>query len=305
VVLIPLSHLGLIRATGADVTGFLHSLLTSDVRKLAPGKAQYSGLCTAKGRLLASFLVWRSADDLLLHVSRDIKESILKKLSMYILRSKVKLTDADPENVLIGLAGARAAEALAGNGLPVPAAMETIDFAGGSVIGLDANRWQLCVAAEQAAALWDALALAARPAGENVWRLLDIRAGLPLVSLATQDELVPQMANFELIGAVSFQKGCFPGQEVVARAQYLGKLKRRMYLAHCEDSVRPAPGTHLYSPEFPDQSCGVVVDSAATVRGGFDLLAVMQTASAASEQVHLGRPDGPNLTFESLPYTVD
>ena len=137
-----------------------------------------------------------------------------------------------------------------------------------------------------------------------VWDWLEIRAGIPVITAATQEAFVPQMVNLELLGGVSFQKGCYPGQEIVARSQYLGKLKRRMYLAHTDRDVAPGAGTQLYSRDLDGQPSGMVVSAAPAPGGGFDLLAVIQTTSADVHPIHLGTPDGPVLALEPLPYPV-
>ncbi|PIV74605.1 MAG: folate-binding protein [Rhodocyclales bacterium CG17_big_fil_post_rev_8_21_14_2_50_68_7] len=304
-VLVPLSHLSVVRAGGPDAATFLHNLVTNDVKGLASGQAQYDGLCTPKGRMLASFLLWREADGLLLATARDLKDALLRRLAMYVLRSKVSLSDVDAQWVLLGLAGLDAEAAAARCGLPAPREpMGVAAFADGMVIRVGDARFQIAVRAPAAAALWDALCGVARPGGEALWRWFDIRAGIPLVVAATSEEFVPQMVNFELVGGVNFHKGCYPGQEVVARSQYLGKIKRRMVLAHLDAAAAPTPGEHLYGVKLGDQSCGAVVDAVPAPGGDCDLLAVVQTSSAESGAIRLGRPDGPELRLQPLPYPV-
>ena len=304
-VAVPISDAGLVRATGADATTFLHSLLTNDVSKLSDGRAQYNGFCSAKGRLLASFLMWRDGDDILLQVSRDIRGGMLKKLGMYVLRSKVKLTDVSGDFSLIGVAGANAGAV--SEMLRIPAAandMDVVRSEHGFLIRLDVDRFQLCIAGESGPRIWDQISEVARPAGMAVWRWLEIEAGVPWITAMTQEEFVPQMVNFDLIGGISFHKGCYPGQEVVARTQYLGRLKRRMVLAHLDSELAPAGGAPLYSPDLPDQSCGMVVNASPAPGGGHDLLAVIQTSSAEGNAIHLARPDGPRIELRRLPYDV-
>jgi folate-binding protein YgfZ len=302
-VLVPLCAHGVIRASGEDAASFLHNLLTNDVIRLGASAAQHNSLCSAKGRMLANFLVWRDQGDYLLQLSADLQPAVQKKLSMYVLRSKVKLSDAGDGLALIGIAGAAAEAAVKEVAGVLPeAAMTVARFSQGQVIRLGERRFELALAADTAQKLWQSLAAHARPAGFPVWQWLDIQAGWPLITTATQEQFVPQMANFELIGGVSFQKGCYPGQEIVARTQYLGKLKRRMYLAHLD--VAAAPGSELFSPDLPDQACGMVVNSAPAPEGGNDILAVMQMSSAEGGDVHLGSQDGPRLVLRPLPYVV-
>jgi hypothetical protein len=304
-VVVPLLHLGAIRVSGQDAGDFLHNLTTNDVHKLRQGTAQYNGFCTAKGRMLASFLVWREEADYLLYVSRDLHAGILKKLGLYILRSKVRIADASDELVLVGLSGKDAAAALSAAGAGAPEAdFAVARFSGGTVIRFAAQRFCLVLKPDVAAEVWQGLTTWARRAGTGVWRWIETAAGVPLITAATQDEFVPQMTNFELIGGLSLTKGCYPGQEVVARSQYLGKIKRRMYLAHAQGEVTPAAGTQLYSPDLPDQSCGMVVNAAAAPGGGHDLLAVLVTASAEGNDVRLGTPAGPRIELRALPYGV-
>jgi folate-binding protein YgfZ len=303
-VAVPLTHVGLIRASGEEAAVFLQNLLTNDARNLKPGQAQYSGFCSAKGRMLASFLIWRDGSDYLLQLSRDLHAGILKKLGMYVLRSKVKLSDASEDYALFGIAGTGAADLAAGTAEVPQAAMGVASSDHGTVIRLGEQRFEVAVRAAGAEALWGRLRTAARPAGTAVWRWLEINAGIPQITGRTQEEFVPQMANFELIGGVSFNKGCYPGQEIVARTQYLGKLKRRMYLAHVGGNQPPEPGTPVYGAELPDQSCGMVVASAPAPGGGSDLLAVIQMSSAEAGEVHVGTADGPSLALKPLPYAL-
>lgn len=303
-VLVPLTDTGLIRVSGEEATAFLHNLLTNDVKGLTPDGVQRSGLCTAKGRLLTTFLAWRDGPDLLLALPSDLHSVILKKLSMYVLRSKVKLADAGDQLVLIGLSGPGLTGAFTGTA-EVPAdAMKVARMEHGQIMRLDNHRCLLALAPATAASLWPTLKAKIPPAGLLAWRWLDIRAGIPTIGAALQEEFVPQMINFEVIGGVSFKKGCYPGQEIVARSQYLGKIKRRMYLAHL-DEFQPEPGMHLYAPETGDQSCGRVVVSAPAPNGGSDFLAVIQTTCADAGEVHIGSSSGPCLSFRRLPYSLD
>jgi len=211
---------------------------------------------------------------------------------------------------LLGLAGPKAASALVASGLSAPA--EVLEVAQDSVgidcrvIHLDGERYILDCSVEAAMKLWSSLLDAGvQAAGTAAWRWLDIQAGLPLVTAQTQDEFVAQMLNFELLGGVNFQKGCYPGQEIVARTQYLGKLKKRMVRAHVADIAVAQTGTDVYAPEFGAQSCGKLVSVVESPVGGFDLLVVMQISAFEAGEVHLGAPDGPRLELGTLPYTVD
>lgn len=289
-VVVPLCHLGLIEASGDDAKSFLHSQFTNDVNHLTESQVQHAGWCTAKGRMQASFLVWRSGASYQMSISADLQEAAQKRLQMFVLRSKVKLVSLTDSRLMLGLSGPESAAALADAALPCPAeAMTSATANDVTVLRLDATRF-IVVAAENAMpALWQKLTAKARPAGIPVWRWLDVQAGFPLVTLATKEEFVPQMADFEKIGGVSFHKGCYPGQEIVARTQYLGKVKRHLFRVNSAQSM--LAGEHLYSPENPDQACGMVMSAAPSPSGGYIALAVIQSNFA--HNVHLESREGP------------
>jgi len=298
-----LSQFGLIRVSGEDAQGFLQNLFSSDLREVSAQRAQLSSFNTAKGRMLATFLIWKTGDDYYLHLPHSLHAAIQKKLSMYVLRSKVKISDASNELVCLGLAGIEAQALVEECFASMPQdAMTVAHDNHGSVIRLGNDRFQIVTTPEHAVSLWKCLNDGARPSGSACWDWLNIRAGVPVILPTTQEQFVPQMANLELIGGVNFKKGCYPGQEIVARMQYLGKLKRRMYLAHIAGTAQA--GNELYSEEMSGQSCGMVVNAAPAPGGGYDLLAVVQISSHDGHAVHLGSLDGEALQFEPLPYSL-
>lgn len=290
---VPLTDLGLIRASGEDAATFLHNLLTNDINHLTEGQVRNAGLCTAKGRMIASFTIWREGNDFLLLLSADLLPGILKKLSMYVLRSKVKLADLSGERVLLGTVGL--------SGRPAEP-MTSTAYEGGSAIRLDAERCVLALPEDRAAAIQASLGAVGTL---DDWHLAEIRAGMPRIVAATQEAFVPQMLNYELpaVGGVSFQKGCYPGQEIVARTHYLGKIKRRMYRVKLDTFF--APGTHVFTPEAGEQHCGAVVLTAPAPAGGYEALLVVQSSGAEADAVHVGRPDGPKAGLLPLPYAVE
>ena len=301
-----LRQLGLIAFAGVDAQAFLHAQLTSDVSSLAAYRSQYSGYCTPKGRLLASVLLWRTEQGYYVQLPSPLREPIQKQVSKYILRSKVTARDASGEFVGFGVSGASAEASLKQWFASVPRAPHDVarhdDI---TIIRLPVDRFEIVVPHEKAAAVRDALAKEAQAAGQEYWDWLDIRAGIPVITPATQEEFVPQMVNFDAIGAVSFDKGCYPGQEIVARMHYLGRLKQRMYLAHLESDAAPQPGDKLYSSDTGKQSCGMIVNAAAAPEGGCDALAVIQMRSVEAGGVNWKALDGPALEFLPLPYPVD
>ena len=304
-VVVPLVHLGAIRATGEDAGALLHNLFSNDVKKLGPNEAQLTSFNSPKGRMLASILLWREGADYLLTLSADVHLAMLKKLSMYILRSKARLMDDSADSVLIGLAGPQAGAALEAAGLHIPGAERATAGGIATVVRLDGARFIVSAPLSEAASLWEKfVAAGALPAGTSAWQWLDITAGLPGVTLPVQEEFVAQMLNFDLIGGVSFNKGCYPGQEIVARTHYLGKLKKRMYRVHVDVDTPPAIGSDVFAPDFGEQSAGKVVSVAPAPEGGFDALVVLQTSSADAARAHLGSPAGPALSFLPLPYAL-
>ncbi|MBI1175372.1 MAG: folate-binding protein [Sideroxydans sp.] len=302
-VMCDLGQFGILKVAGEDAQSFLQNLCSSDVREVSAQRAQLSSFNSAKGRMLATFLIWQADGDYFLQLPRSLCAAMLKKLSMYVLRAKVKITDVSDELVCLGLAGSEAGSLIEECFTSIPQdAMSAVQHNHGTVIRLGDNRYQIVTTPQQAPSLWKCLNDGARPAGSHCWDWLNIRAGVPVILPATQEQFVPQMANLELIGGVNFKKGCYPGQEIVARMQYLGKLKRRMYLAHVAGDAQA--GNELYSVEMDGQSCGMVINATPSPDGGCDLLAVLQISSHDSHPVHLGSLQGPALEFQPLPYPI-
>jgi folate-binding protein YgfZ len=306
-VMADLSQLGVLAFAGEDAATFLQNQLTNDVRGLHPDVAQLNGFCSPKGRLLGNFLMWRSGPDFCLQLSGDIKDAVLKRFNMFILRSKVKGRDASDETVRLVVAGPQSENAVsAATGVMPEEAMKVAHSDSCLVVRLATDKFVLSLAPDVAQAVWNALKAHARPVGASAWDWLRLNHGIPMIVSATVDEFVPQMVNFDLINSVSFQKGCYPGQEIVARTHYLGRLKRRMYLAHLDGDQTPAPGDHLYTPDMGEQASGMVVNAAPAPDGGHDLLAVAQIESIKSGQpLHWKSVDGPVLSIKPMPYPVN
>lgn len=289
-----LDDFALLHFSGTDAAEFLHGQLTCDVKALRPGMSSYGGYCTPKGRLLATFLLWPEHDGYTLLLPAAIAEAVRKRLSMYILRAKVKAELQSPARVAAGLSRPDAGGLLDKLGLAVPEAVHRVSCAeAGCAISLPGDRVLAVAAADR---------VNAGPDGGS-WALADIAAGIPFILPATQEEFVPQMVNLDLIGALSYSKGCYPGQEIVARTHYLGRLKQRMYRALV--AAPAAPSDKLYCSELGDQSAGMVVSASAAGDGRHALLAVLQTANAATATYHLGSPGGAPLTLSSLPYAIN
>jgi folate-binding protein YgfZ len=298
-----LSNYGLLAAAGADARAFLHGQLSCDVEGLADDAAVYGVYCTAKGRVLANVLLWTEAGTFFMLLPRSLAAGIRNRLQMFVLRSRVTLDDRSGSLAVLGTAGPAAAGAVAALvGASPTAPLKTARSGDTTAIAVDGGRVVLAAPVAQAPAIWDRLAGRLTPVGAPCWEWLEIASGVPWITAGTQDQFVPQMANLELVGGVNFRKGCYPGQEIVARTQYLGKPKRRLFLAHVDAEVSPAPGASLVADG--DQPAGMVVNAAPAPDGGIDLLAVVQTASAEAATVRLGSSTGPALRFRPLPYPV-
>ena len=289
-----LTHLGVIRVQGEESASFLHSQLTQDIALLRPDQARLAAFCNAKGRMLASFVVVaRGPDEILLVTSHDLLAPTLKRLSMFVLRAKARLTDATSEFDLRGLAGAAAgvSEGLTPWGKRESGPAQVV---------------RLYPADAQPRALWVAPAGTQLPQGPALtvedWLWGEVRSGIAPVTAATVEAFVPQMLNYESVGGVNFKKGCYPGQEVVARSQFRGTLKRRAFLVHADSALQA--GQDVFHGSDPEQPCGLVAEAAPAPGGGFDAIVAIQVSAAQEGQLTAASPTGPALTLLPLPYAL-
>jgi folate-binding protein YgfZ len=294
-IICPLPDWKAVSVAGPDAQAFLQGQFTNDVVELVEGRVQLSGYCSPKGRLLANFaLAAVAGNEYVLVVPADLATGFVRRLRMFVLRAKVVI--AELESPVIGLHDAAAAD-------NTPAGlMRRRD--GVTTIGLPDGRVLAVCAPDRAAAYWDDAARTATPASSAAWDALAIRAGVPVVTAATADRFVPQMLNWELLGGVSFRKGCYTGQEIVARMQYLGRLKERLYRARTS-ATGVVAGAPIFGREFGDQSCGTIVNAAPSETSGTELLAVLQVASAVRDVIRMApADDSPELALLPLPYAV-
>ena len=303
-----LSPLAVLAFDGPDAATFLHGQLSSDVAGLDADACQYTSYNSPSGRMLANFVLWRAGREpgsgFRALLPGDIAAAVRKRLAMFVLRSKVTVTDLSATLARYGVGGPGAAPALrTALGAAAPPPFGVARSGSATVLGVPGPRFLVLGAADEANALVTALAGGAAPAGFAVWQWLTIHAGVPMITAPTQDKFVAQTANWDLLGGVNFRKGCYPGQEIVARSQYLGRLKERLFALRAP-AAAIVPGDRLYSAAFDDQPCGTVVNAAPAPNGDTALLAVLQLAAAASGDVRLGAPDGPRLELLPLPYEV-
>ena len=298
----------LILANGEDAATFLHNQLSNDIEKLAKDKMIYAAFCTPKGRMQASLQVWKNADCIVLQCASSLQPAFQKRLQMFIMRSKAKLEDVTESHYLFGIGGKNADSFLQNLFTTLPSKpFDKVDSANGSLIKMhdafEHARYQWMIGKEQFAQLQ-----LSTPnltiVDASVWQLADILAGIPQVVEKTKEAFVPQMINFELIGGVNFKKGCYPGQEIVARSQYLGKFKRRMAIASVDtiDTTEIEVGMEVYSDNDSTQPCGMIVNASSYFGTGSVCLVEMKLADQEQGKVHLGKPEGALLNFLPLPY---
>ena len=295
----PLNHLGVIRAQGDDAVKFLHGQLTQDFALLGLDQARLTAFLSAKGRMQASFIGFkRSPTEVLLVCSHDLLAPTLKRLSMFVMRAKAKLSDATEEFALYGVAG----EPLAAlTGSTAHAAWAKTDVGEASAVFLPP-------VAGQPRALWLAPANGPAPAGPDLdpalWAWSEVQSGIATLTAPLVEAFAPQMLNYESVGGVNFKKGCYPGQEVVARSQFRGAIKRRAYLAHTD--AEPAAGSEVFAASDLEQPCGLVVQTAPTPApgSGWDAIVSLQITAAEQGSLQVGATDGMAVTLSAMPYPL-
>ncbi|HEY8117668.1 MAG TPA: folate-binding protein YgfZ [Methylophilaceae bacterium] len=301
-VLVDLSQLGLLEVGGDDAVTFLQGQVTNDIKQLDGSNSQYAGYCNPKGRLLALFLAFAHYDHLHLQLDATLLEPIMKRLKMYVLRSKVTVSDVSDSIMRMGVAGRSSEAALRKIFDQVPQhAHELVSLKNGVVLRLPGAipRFQVFSSIEHAPAIWEQLKQDHQLAGQACWEWLEIQAGIPDIVPATQEAFVPQMVNLDTLNGISFKKGCYTGQEIVARTHYLGKVKRRTQLAHIASTDQPNAGDDIQGVD--GNEAGKIVRSAAAPQGGFDVLAEVRLESLEAGKVYWRQNE---LAIKQLPYTL-
>ena len=296
----PLPHLGVMRAAGPDAANFLHNQLTNDVLLMKPTQARLAAFCNAKGRMQASFVYYkRNEEEVLLVCRRDLLAQTLKRLSMFVLRAKVKLSDATEDFHLMGLAGDAVLKAVGADNAEV--------LPWQRVAATAADVLTLYPALHHPRALWLAPKDAALPTyldtqlSQQAWALGEVMSGIAWVELATFEAFVPQMLNYESVDGVNFKKGCYPGQEVVARSQFRGTLKRRAFIV--QSTVPLSAGQEVFSSQDATQPCGLVAQ-AASFDNQHVAIAELQLSATENNTLHVEQSDGPLLNLLPLPYAL-
>ncbi len=304
-----LEYLDVIAVHGADAASFLHSQLSNDVSQLDEHSSKLCAFCTPKGRILGLMRMFRRNDIYYLRLPSDTLEAVLQRLRLFVMRAQVTLEDVNGNFLRIGVSGDDApSEVRAATGVcpeSVNAVVHQGDFTVIRVPGTQPRFEIFATSLRAAQQCWDTLHVRGAPVGEPAWRLLEIQAGMPAVFAPTRELFVPQMTNLQLVDGVSFKKGCYPGQEIVARMQYLGTLKRRMYAGQIATDQPVLPGAELFSGQADSQPVGRIVDAQPHPDGGQRALAVLQIQSAEAADVFLGSPAGPAFVQVDLPYAFE
>jgi len=301
-----LSHLSLVHAGGEDAGEFLQNQLTNDVESLEDGRSTLAGYCNPKGRLISLFRIWRHGDGFVLQLPRDLYEAAIERLRKYVLRAKVEL-GVDPDHVAFGVCGktvSKALEKLAG-GLPARdnEVIRSGELAIVRIPGDGRPRYEIAGPAKACISTWQKLALHATVVGSWTWARVDILAGIPNITTANSEAFIPQMVNMDRLDAVNFRKGCYPGQEIVARMHYLGNLKQRMGRFRVDAEAHPHPGDRVYTPDGGSPT-GTVVDAQCGAGSNWDLLAVIRIADFDQPALYLNGENGAKLFRQELPYEV-
>ncbi|SEJ45283.1 hypothetical protein SAMN04244572_04055 [Azotobacter beijerinckii] len=298
----PLVHEGVLAVRGPDADKFLQGQLTCNLNYLKGGSSSLGARCTPKGRMVSSFRLLPDRDGFLLAMAGELIEPQQTELKKFAAFSKSQLFDESGIWSRFGLIGGDAA--LIGLGLDLPPEAGQVVRNGELIaLRLEGGRSELWAPAEQAEALQSQLAGQLPEAPLERWLLAQIRAGIGQVFGATRELFIPQMINLQAVGGVSFKKGCYSGQEIVARMQYLGKLKRRLHRLALDGDEVPAPATELFSPVHRTSVGEVVL--AAPAESGIELLAVLQEDAAEDGRVNLGTLEGPALRLLDLPYALN
>jgi tRNA-modifying protein YgfZ len=303
-ILCDLSHLGLLEISGSDAVTFLQGQVTNDVKLLTGSNAHYTAYCNPKGRMLALFLAFAHFDHIHLQFNRELLEPIMKRLKMYVMRSKVEIKDVSESIFKFGIDGLEAAQILASSVAKIPTVdYELVTLENATVLklpGISGTRFEIFTDATNAPIIWDALKAKCKVVENPHWDWLEIQAGIPDVELKTQEQFVPQMLNLDILNGINFKKGCYTGQEIVARTHYLGTVKRRTYLAEINSKTAPNAGDKVL--DATKNEIGQIVRVAPNLENGFDVLAEMRIDAQAAGNVFW---NDETINIKTLPYSLD
>jgi len=303
-VLCDLSNFGIIKVSGEDAENFLQNQLTNDIRNVTESQHQSSAWCSPKGRMIANFQVFKRQESYFLILSIDLLEHVIKKLSMYIMMSKVTIENITDSYVLFGYAGTEADKNLQAYSKLTPLkANQSATFGTLTLLNMPTTLPGFIIFGEleDAKQLWEACNQTAKPASCAPFLYLNIISGLPIITKPSSEKWIPQMVNFTAIGGVDFKKGCYPGQEVVARLNYLGKTKRRMYRIEIDSNTLPAVNDNISSDTDP--SAGQILNAAINPENKVEALAILKITEA-EKPLSLEKCNS-HVKILELPYTVE
>ena len=302
-----LTNLGLIHASGEDAESFLHSQFTNDLKQVTARLSQLSSYCSPKGRMLCIFRIFKRDEGYFLILPKDVLDLTLQKLTLYKLRSKVDLHDKSDQFVLFGISGPETESVLNGMSIGVPENNDECAISDeATIIRIpgEFTRVLLACTSERAISLWKQLSDVLPSMTYRVWDQHDILSGIPQITANTVEAFTPQMTNLEIINGVSFTKGCYPGQEIIARTHYLGKPNRRMYRATIATDQAPESGANIYSPAAGSQAIGKVVISQMVSKGSASALVVLRSEMPQNPDLHVQSISGPAVSIQKLPYSL-
>lgn len=306
-ILCDLSQYSTIVIAGDDASSFMQGQFTNDVNNVNDDTSQLNGFCNKKGRMVANFRLFTHQGNYFLSIHNSLVENSISHLQNYVLRSHVAIQDISEQLIHLGISGDHAIELLSPFIDNISEEIDSVshneDYIALRVAGTT-PRYEIFCSLEHAKALWEKVSAQAEVVNSSSWDYLNILAGTPFIDINTSEEFVPQMANMELINGVSFSKGCFTGQEIVARMHYLGKLKKRTFKIHIDTEEKPNTGDKLFAENArAGQNTGAILQLEKNPESGYDALAVIQIADTESA-LFLNDANGPAVTVKTLPYSL-
>ncbi len=307
-----LSQYSTLVVAGDDAVDFMQGQFTNDVKNVDEQNSQLNAFCNNKGRMSANFRLFKYQQNYFFSVRNNLVERSIEHLQNYILRAQVVIQDVSEQLIHLGVSGDNAEKLLAPfveiSNREIDAVSFNDNYIAIRVAGAQAEknpRYEIFCSPEHAKTLWEAISTQAEVVNSSSWDYLNIQAGLPFIDSHSSEEFVPQMVNMDLINGVSFTKGCYTGQEIVARMHYLGKLKKRCYKVFIDSQDKPAAGDKLFAENArAGQNTGMIIQAEKNPQAGYDALAVIQIADTESK-LFLNDADGPAVTVKELPYNLD
>jgi tRNA-modifying protein YgfZ len=308
-VICDLSHFGLIGVSGDDATTFLQGQFTNDINQVSYSRSQLSAYCNPKGRMFANFRIFKRENSYYIELPLELLETVLKRLRMFVLRAKVRLENASESLIRIGASGHHMDRQLCDIVGVMPAEVDDcIEFGNYTIIRVPGLTpcYEIHGPLEAMQTLWQQFNVESAQVGAGAWQLLNIKAGVGVITSPTSEGFVPQMTNQQLLDGISFTKGCYTGQEIVARMHYLGKLKKRMYRVHIATDDAVNAGEPLFvTASSSGQNIGTIVNAQRLPQGGCEALAVIQITEAEAGGLRLRDERGPKIDVLELPYAFE